>query len=81
MISERLRNTILRELSLEDFPLSEATLASEVPGWDSLNHVRILIAVEKEFGIRFRSLEVIRLSNIGALQALVEKKMGTRQGG
>jgi acyl carrier protein len=74
MISERLKGAILRELNLEDFPLSEATVASEVPRWDSLSHVRVLVAVEKEFGVRFRSLEVIRLKNLGDLQTLVDKK-------
>jgi acyl carrier protein len=74
MISERLKRTILTELSLKDFPLSDVTVASEVPGWDSLSHVRVLIAVEREFAIRFKSLEIIRLKNMGELQALVDKK-------
>jgi acyl carrier protein len=75
MLSERLIKTLLRELSLEDYPLAESTVASEVPGWDSLSHVRILVAVEKEFGVRFKSLEVIRLKNLGDLQVLVDKKL------
>ncbi len=78
MLSGRLINTLLRELALEKFPLTESTMASEVPGWDSLNHVRILVAVEKEFGIRFRSLEVIRLRNLGELQALVDRKLNSQ---
>ncbi|TFH30329.1 MAG: acyl carrier protein [Deltaproteobacteria bacterium] len=48
--------------------------AYQVPGWDSLRHVAILAAVEREFGVRFRSLEVIRLRNVGDLQALVDRK-------
>jgi acyl carrier protein len=76
LISDRLRAVILRELSLQDFPLSASTVASEVPGWDSLSHVRVLMAVEKEYGIRFRSHEVIRLKSVGGLQALVDKRIG-----
>jgi acyl carrier protein len=55
--------------------LEDETVASQVPGWDSLSHVRILGAVEAEFGIRFRSLEVMRLKNVGALQSLVRRKL------
>jgi acyl carrier protein len=73
MISESLKKVILQALSLNEFPLSDTTVAAEVPGWDSLNHVRILTAVEKEFGIRFKTLEVIRLKNLGELQTLVDK--------
>jgi acyl carrier protein len=45
-----------------------------VPGWDSLRHVRIIMAVEESFGIRFRTLEVIRLKNVGELQTLIDRK-------
>lgn len=78
MISDRLKSVILRELSLDDMPITAETLASQVPGWDSLRHVQILAAVEKEFGIRFKSLEVLRLKNIGELQALVDKKLALK---
>ena len=66
---------ILRELDIEDFPLTDQTVATELPGWDSLNHVSILAAVEKEFGVRFKTLEVLRLKNVGELQALVNRKL------
>ena len=75
MISDRLKSVILRELGLSDFELTGEMLATEVPGWDSLSHVRILAAVEKELGVRFRGLEVMRLKNLGDLQALVDKKL------
>lgn len=74
MIAERLKKVILQELQLDDFPLSDETMAPQVPGWDSLSHVRILAAVEREYGIRFRGLEVLRLKNVGELQALVDRK-------
>ncbi len=77
MIDDRLKGVIARELGLAGYPLAEETVASQVPGWDSLSHVRILGAVEAEFGIRFRSLEVMRLKNVGELQALVRRKLGS----
>jgi len=75
MITDRLKMVILRELDIEDFPLTDQTVATELPGWDSLNHVSILAAVEKEFGVRFKTLEVLRLKNVGELQALVNRKL------
>lgn len=75
MISARLKTVILTTLGLDDFPLEDATTAPQVPGWDSLSHVRVLTAVENEFGVRFRSLEVLRLKSVGDLQALVDRKL------
>jgi len=74
MISERLKTVILRELELDAWDLQEDTTAPQVPGWDSLSHARIISAIEREFGIRFRTAEIIRLATVGQLNALVEKK-------
>lgn len=76
MISQELKAVILRELSLDDFPLEDSTVASSVPGWDSLSHVRVISAVEEAFKVRFKALEVMKLKNVGELQALVDKKRG-----
>jgi acyl carrier protein len=64
MISPRLQKTILWELKLEGIELRDNTTAAEVPGWDSLSQVRVLTAVEKEYGVSFRALEVMRLPNV-----------------
>jgi len=75
MISEKLKVVILGALKLEDFEFSESTTAGMVPGWDSLNHVRVIMAIEEAYGIRFRTLEVIRLKNVGELQTLIDRKL------
>jgi acyl carrier protein len=47
-----------------------------VPGWDSLSHVRVIIAIEENYGIRFKTLEIIRLKNVGQLQRVIDAKTG-----
>jgi acyl carrier protein len=75
MISDRLKSVIMKELGLDTLDVRDDTLANQVPGWDSLSHVRVLSAVEAEYGVRFKTLEVLRLKNIGDLQALVDRKL------
>jgi acyl carrier protein len=77
MISDRLKRVIAMHFGIAEVDLRAETKASEVPGWDSLSHVAVLAAVEREYGIRFGGLEVMRLKNIGELQALVDRKMAT----
>lgn len=74
MISDRLKQTILKELNLDDYEFQDDTKATDVPGWDSLNHINVILAVEKEFGIRFKNVEILKLKNIGELQSLVNSK-------
>ena len=76
MISPELKKVILKELNLDDFDLQDETIAPQVPGWDSLNHVNIILAVEKNFNVKFKSYEVLRLKNVGDLQKLVDLKLG-----
>lgn len=75
MISDKLKKTILRELKLDDFDFNENTTADQVPGWDSLSHLNIILAIEKEFGIRFKPYELLKLKNIGELQKLIDLKL------
>jgi acyl carrier protein len=74
MVSDALKQLLLRELRLDDFEIGDDTTADRVPGWDSLTHVRILAAVEASFGVRFSTLEAIRIRNVGELQALIDRK-------
>jgi acyl carrier protein len=74
MISGRLKDAICRELGLDDLELDDATTADQVPGWDSLHHAAVICAVEAEYGVRFTTMEVLRLRNVGELQVLVDSK-------
>ena len=78
MIADKLKRVILDVLGLDDYEITASTVAADVPGWDSLAHVRVLTAVEEAYQVRFRSLEVLRVRNVGELQALVERKTAGR---
>jgi acyl carrier protein len=78
MVSDKLKAVIREQLRLDaSFPIEDETTAPQVPGWDSLGHVALLAAVEHAFGIRFRTLEVLRVRNVGALQALIDRKLSS----
>lgn len=74
MISDELKKVILDALKLDDFDLTDDTIAPNVPGWDSLTHVNVILAVEKYYNIRFKSIEILRLKNVGDLQKLIDSK-------
>jgi acyl carrier protein len=78
VISFELKKVILDALDLADFAIEDATVAPQVPGWDSLAHMQVIAAVERAFNVRFRTLEVMRLKNVGDLQALLGKKVAHR---
>jgi len=75
MIKPDLKRVILQELKLDDWPIEAETLAAEIPGWDSLSHASVILAVEKAFGVRFSNVEVLKLNNLGDLQRLLDSKL------
>ena len=75
MIKHDLKRVILDELGLEDWQMDDETTAAEIPGWDSLSHANVILAVEKAFGVRFSSVEVLKLKSIGDLQRLLDSKL------
>ena len=55
--------------------LTDTTVASDLTDWDSINHVRLLIAIEQELGFRFTHEEAESPSNVGELVGLIETKL------
>jgi len=58
----------------ENLQLTEEMIADDVADWDSTNHVRLMIAIESTFGIRFETSEIASPENVGALIDLIESK-------
>ena len=58
--------------------INSKTSAADIEQWDSLGHIMLVMAVEKAFGIRFTTAEIVELSkpdkNVGFLEALILEK-------
>ena len=52
-----------------------ATSAGDVEGWDSLSHIRLMVAIESVFDVRIRASEAAKLNNVGELADLIERKL------
>ena len=59
-------------------PISASTTAEDVPDWDSLAQVKLMVQVERAFGIRFQAREVTAPQNVGELAALIDKKLAAK---
>ncbi len=70
--------TIFDDVFLDAVQLTPALGAKDVPEWDSLTHISLLLAVEKAFGIRFHVGEVERVQNVGEFADLIAKRVQTR---
>jgi acyl carrier protein len=58
----------------ENLVVNPAMTAADVEEWDSLNHIRLVLTIEKSFGLRFSAAEVGSLKNVGEFVDLIQSK-------
>jgi acyl carrier protein len=58
-----------------ELQLTEESTADSVEDWDSVNHVKLLIALESDLGIQFATDEVNGVQNVGALIDVIQNKL------
>jgi acyl carrier protein len=66
---------IFRDVFNDDaLVVSEGMTAADVPTWDSLSNINMIVSVEKAFGVKFSIKDVRALKNVGELLALIKRK-------
>lgn len=71
----RVQEIFRDELDLEELVLTDEMTADDVEEWDSLSHVQLVVALEKAFGVKFTSREILSWDNVGDLVDCIYKKL------
>jgi acyl carrier protein len=67
---------VFRQVFADDrIEIHEGTTAHDIPQWDSLSNINLILAVEKAFNIRLTIREVRVMKNVGDLMALIGRKV------
>lgn len=75
----RVREIMVDVFDDDDLVITPETTADDVEEWDSLSHIRLIVAVERAFGIKFANAEIESLENVGDLIGAIDKKTGNTQ--
>jgi acyl carrier protein len=58
----------------DELIIDSSTTAEDVDGWDSLAHIRLIVAIEKVFAMSFSASEISNLENVGEMAELIISK-------
>ncbi len=58
----------------DDLVYSDALTADDVAEWDSLSHIRFMVAIERAFGVRFTTGEIESFKTVGDLVTAIQAK-------
>lgn len=69
-------NRIFNEvLNNDSIVLTEKTTSNDVPEWDSLAYIELIVAIEKHFNIEFTASEIKDWENVGGMVSAIREKI------
>ncbi len=65
-------NKVFRDVFDDDsITVNPKTTANDIEDWDSLEHITLIAAVEKEFKMKFKMGEISSMKNVGEMANIV----------
>lgn len=71
---QKVRDIMMDVFELDQLSITRATTAHDIEQWNSLSHIRLIVAIERAFKIRFSNAEIEGLKNVGDLITCIDAK-------
>lgn len=73
-ILEKVQDIFRDILDNDEIVLDESTCADDIDEWDSLSHIQLVVSIEKAFGIKFNSKDMMNWQNVGDMIECIQSK-------
>jgi acyl carrier protein len=70
MIPDKLQ-TIFKDVFSVTFPITESLRRSDIPAWDSINHLNLIVELEEAFRVSFTAEEIESLDSVAKILAKI----------
>ena len=74
-VEERIRNVMSAVFDMPVDEIDEYSSPDNIESWDSINHMKIVIALEEEFNVQFTDDEITELINMKLIIATLLEKL------
>ena len=65
-------NEIFRDVFDDDsIEVCDSTTSADIEGWDSLEHINLVLAVEQEFDFKFKMGQVVSMKDVGEMVDII----------
>lgn len=59
----------------ETIHVTDTTTANDIEDWDSLEHIGLIVAIERKFNIKFNMAEITSLKNVGEMVDIIVERV------
>jgi acyl carrier protein len=73
-LNDRLEKVIRQVFDIEAEIIDENWTSEDIPDWDSVGHLNLIMEVEKEFGIKIEIEEMFEIEKLGDITRILQKK-------
>lgn len=75
-IAEKVQEIFRDIFDDDELVITDETNADDIEDWDSLEHISLIVAMEKEFNMKFDIKQVNKLENVGGMIDLILGQAG-----
>ncbi len=70
-----MREVVAQVLGVEASSLTDESSPETIDQWDSLNHLRLITAIETRFGLVLPMAAVLEIQNLGSLSRVIQSHL------
>lgn len=75
IIMEKIQDIFRDVFDDEELIVTDSTSSDDIEEWDSLSHIQLVVAIEKAFGIRLTSKEILSWEDVGEMVDAIHAKL------
>jgi acyl carrier protein len=75
---EKIRSVVARTFKVSPETVTLRTSLGQLPGWDSLGHLMLMMEVEREFSVHFPTDMISSPTNVGEIMDLLRAMQAPR---
>ena len=75
IVMEKVLNIFKDVFADDTLMINSNSNSNNVIGWDSLNHIYLIVAIEKEFNLKFTTELIMSWENVGAMVKHIAKNV------
>ena len=73
-MQKRIEKILFDLFGVQPEACSDTLSSKDVEGWNSINHLTLVMSLEEEFGVQFSPEEIVELDNVGAIKAELARR-------